>query len=255
MKPSRLLWLAASFGVAALFVMLWQFAADHKLVNPIFLPGPDRAWNALVRGFATGDLGVKLMATVERMFWGWLIASLIGIVLGAAIGASPRLRAYLGPMLEFLRPLPASATIPVAIALLGLSDGMVLAVIAFGAMWPVLLATMHGFSAVEPRLYEVGRALGLSRAAIIGKIALPSASPDILAGMRLGLTVALILSVVCEMIAGRDGLGNWILLAARSFRAPDLYAGVILLGLLGYVTAIGIGYVESRLLAWRARAR
>ncbi len=255
MRKSRLLWLAASFGVAALFVLLWQFAADNRLVNPIFLPGPDRAWAALVRGFTTGDLGVKLMATVERMFWGWLIASLVGIVLGAAIGTSPRLRTYLGPMLEFLRPLPASATIPVAIALLGLSDGMVLAVIAFGAMWPVLLATIHGFSAVEPRLYEVGRALGLSRAAVIGKIALPSASPDILAGMRLGLTVALILSVVCEMIAGRDGLGNWILLAARSFRAPDLYAGVILLGVLGYITAIGIGYVESRLLVWRSRAR
>lgn len=73
--------------------------------------------------------------------------------------------------------------------------------------------------------------------------------------MRLGLTVALILSVVCEMIAGRDGLGNWILLAARSFRAPDLYAGVILLGVLGYLTAIAIGLLEARLLVWRNRAR
>ena len=255
MKKSRALWLLASFVLAALFVWIWQLVADYKLVNPVFLPGPDRAWTALMRGFTTGDLGLKFLATVERMFWGWLIASLVGIGLGAAIGVSPRLRAYLTPMLEFLRPLPASATIPVAIAILGLSDGMVLAVIAFGAVWPVLLATIHGFSAVEPRLYEVGRALGLSRAAVIGKIALPSASPDILAGMRLGLTVALILSVVCEMIAGRDGLGNWILLAARSFRAPDLYAGVILLGVLGYLTAIAIGLLEARLLVWRNRAR
>ena len=255
MKKSRALWLLASFLLAALFVWIWQLVADYKLVNPVFLPGPDRAWTALARGFTTGDLGLKFLATVERMFWGWLIASLVGIGLGAAIGVSPRLRAYLTPMLEFLRPLPASATIPVAIAILGLSDGMVLAVIAFGAVWPVLLATIHGFSAVEPRLYEVGRALGLSRAAVIGKIALPSASPDILAGMRLGLTVALILSVVCEMIAGRDGLGNWILLAARSFRAPDLYAGVILLGVLGYLTAIAIGLLEARLLVWRNRAR
>lgn len=255
MRSARILWLVASFVTAALFVWLWQFVADHKLVNPVFLPGPDKAWAALVRGFTTGDLAAKLLATVERMFWGWLIASLAGIALGAAIGTSPRLRAYLAPMLEFLRPLPASATIPVAIALIGLSDGMVLAVIAFGALWPVLLATIHGFSAVEPRLYEVGKALGLSRASVIGKIALPSASPDILAGMRLGLTVSLILSVVCEMIAGRDGLGNWILLAARSFRAPDLYAGVILLGVLGYLTSIVIEAVEGRLLSWRKRAR
>lgn len=255
MKALRIAWLAASFVVAALFVVAWQLVADYKLVNPVFLPGPDRAWGSLVRGFATGDLGGKLLATVERMFWGWLIASFIGVALGAAIGTSPRLRTYLAPMLEFLRPLPASATIPVAIAILGLSDGMVLAVVAFGALWPVLLATIHGFSAVEPRLYEVSRALGLSRASVIWKIALPSASPDILAGMRLGLTVALILSVVCEMIAGRDGLGNWILLAARSFRAPDLYAGVILLGVLGYATAVLIAALEAWLLDWRNRAR
>ncbi|MBD0415542.1 ABC transporter permease [Oryzicola mucosus] len=255
MRLSRLGRLLASFAVAALLVWGWQLIADYKLVSPVFLPGPDRAWGALVKGFSTGDLGVKLLATVERMFWGWLIASLIGIALGAAIGTSPRLRAYLAPMLEFLRPLPASAMIPVAIAVLGLSNGMVLAVIAFGALWPVLLATIHGFSAVEPRLYEVGRALGLSRASVIWKIALPSASPDILAGMRLGLTVALILSVVCEMIAGRDGLGNWILLAARSFRAPDLYAGVILLGMLGYITAVALAVLEARLLVWRNRAR
>ena len=202
-----------------------------------------------------GDLTEKLFATIRRMIYGWLLASLVGIALGAAIGTSKALREYLAPMFEFLRPLPASAIIPVAIALLGLSDPMALAVIAFGSLWPVLLATIHGFSAVEPRLYEVGRALRLSRPAVIFKIALPSASPDILAGMRLGLTVALILSVVCEMLAGRDGLGNWILLSARSFRAPDLYAGVILLGVLGYVSSMAIAAVEHRLLIWRGRAR
>jgi ABC-type nitrate/sulfonate/bicarbonate transport system permease component len=251
----RLPWLAGSLAVAAAFVLLWQWIADEKLVSPVFLPGPDRAWAALVKGVESGDLSQKLWATIERMIYGWLLASLVGIALGAAIGTSRLLRAYIAPMLEFLRPLPASAVIPVAIALLGLSDAMALVVIAFGSLWPVLLATVHGFSAVEPRLYEVGRALGLSRAAVILKIALPSASPDILAGMRLGLTVALILSVVCEMLAGRDGLGNWILLSARSFRAPDLYAGVILLGLLGYVSSVGIAAIERRLLIWRNRAR
>ncbi|MFK0166964.1 ABC transporter permease [Rhizobium sp. NPDC090279] len=252
---SRLLFLAGSLAVAIFLVWLWQLAADHRLVNPVFLPGPDRAWKALMTGFSQGDLGAKLLATIERMFWGWLIASLAGAGLGAIIGSSPTLRAYLAPTLEFLRPLPASATIPVAIAIFGLSDGMVLVVIAFGAMWPVLLATIHGFSAVEPRLYEVMRALGFSRAKVIWKVALPSASPDILAGMRLGLTVALILSIVCEMIAGRNGLGNWILLSARSFRAPDLYAGVILLGALGYATSAAISVFEQRLLVWRSRAR
>ncbi|HVW57883.1 MAG TPA: ABC transporter permease [Rhizobiaceae bacterium] len=255
MNARRALWLAGSFLVAAGFVWLWQWIADHRLISPVFLPGPDRAWAALVKGMTDGDLAEKLFATIRRMIYGWLLASLVGIALGAAIGTSKVLREYLAPMFEFLRPLPASSIIPVAIALLGLSEPMALVVIAFGSLWPVLLATIHGFSAVEPRLYEVGRALHLSRPAVILKIALPSASPDILAGMRLGLTVALILSVVCEMLAGRDGLGNWILLSARAFRAPDLYAGVILLGALGYVSSVAISAVEHRLLIWRDRAR
>lgn len=251
MTLARALWLAASFLVGAALIGLWQYIANVRLVSPVFLPGPDRAWDALVRGFATGDLEWKLLGTVERMIYGWLLASLVGVALGALIGISPAARAYLGPMLEFLRPLPASAIIPVAIALLGLSDSMVLVVIAFGALWPMLLSTIYGFAAVEPRLYEVARLLRLSHWEVIRKIALPNAMPDILAGMRLGLTVALILAVVGEMLASCDGLGLWILLSARSFRAPDLFAGVILLGLIGYVSALLLGAVESQVLRWR----
>ncbi len=252
---ARWLWRIGSVLVAAGFVWLWQQAADARLVSPVFLPGPDRAWAALVRGFGTGVLLDKLLGTIQRMALGWLLASLAGVALGAAISLLPRARRALDPTLEFLRPLPASAIIPPAIALFGLSDGMVVGVIAFGALWPMLLATVHGFGAVDPRLYEVSRALGMSRLAVIGKIALPSSMPDILAGMRLGLTVALILAIVGEMLTGHDGLGNWILLAARSFRSPDLFAGVILLGALGYASAQGISAVEGRLLRWRAAAR
>jgi ABC-type nitrate/sulfonate/bicarbonate transport system permease component len=253
-RPAAI-WRLGSAVVAAGLVLLWQWIADRRLISPVFLPGPNRAWAALVHGMTTGELAPQLAGTVERMLWGWLIASVVGIALGAAIGSSTRLQAYLVPSLELLRPLPASAIIPLAIAVLGLSEAMVLSVIAFGALWPVLLATIHGFSAVEPQLYEVARALGLSRATTVWKIALPSAGPDILAGMRLSITISLILAVVAEMLAGRDGLGHWILLAARSFRAPDLYAGVILLGGLGYLSALLVSLLERRLLAWRLRAR
>ena len=248
---SRALWLAGSVGVAAVLILLWQGAADARWISPVFLPGPDRAARALVEGFARGDLWEKLAGTVERMVWGWLLASLIGVALGATIGISATARDWLQPMLEFLRPLPASAIVPVAIALLGLSEGMVLAVIAFGALWPMLLSTVHGFAAVEPRLYEVARLLGFGRLRVIAKIALPNALPDIFAGLRIGLTVALILAVVGEMLAGREGLGLWILLSARSFRTADLFAGVILLGLIGLVSAALLALGEHRALRWR----
>jgi sulfonate transport system permease protein len=238
--------------VVALLVALWQAIANAKLVSSVYLPGPDRAWAALVHGLTASDLGAKLLGTIEHMIEGWLLASIAGVALGALIGSSRQARAFIGPTLEFLRPLPASAIIPLAIAIFGLSAAMALGVIAFGAIWPMLLATVHGFAAVEPRLYEVAKALHLSRAAVIFKIALPSALPDILAGLRLGLTVALILAVVCEMIAGLNGLGNWVLLSARMFRSADLFAGVILLGAVGFIGALALNVAERRLLTWRA---
>jgi ABC-type nitrate/sulfonate/bicarbonate transport system permease component len=132
---------------------------------------------------------------------------------------------------------------------------MALGVIGFGSIWPMLLATVHGFAAVEPRLMEVARALKLTRWQAIWKIALPSATPDILAGLRLGLTVALILAVVCEMIAGLDGLGEWELLAARAYKSADIFAGVILLGLIGLIANGMLSLAESRALRWRASGR
>ncbi len=251
MNTTRLFWFAISLVVTAGFIWGWQWFADMRFISPAVLPGPDRAWTALVRGLENGDLLTRWLATVERMVYGWLLASLLGVVLGAVIGSSPRARAYLGPTLELMRPLPASAIVPLAIVILGLSEKMVLAVIAFGAVWPMLLATMHGFAAVEPRLYEVSRALGMSRFDVIRKVSLPNSMPDILSGMRLGLTIALILAVVGEMLASREGLGSWIMLSARSFRAHDLFAGIILLGFTGLVSAMLLTAIESRVLRWR----
>jgi ABC-type nitrate/sulfonate/bicarbonate transport system permease component len=251
---TRIAWTIASIAVGVVLVLVWQIVADMKILSPAFFPGPDRTWKAFLRAAASGDLAPRVYATVSRMLMGWALASVLGVLLGSLIGSSPHLRRLLGPMLEFLRPLPASATIPIFIVLLGMSNAMVLTVVAFGALWPMLLGTVHGFEAVEPRLYEVAKVLHLSKASVILKIALPSALPDILSGLRLSLTVALILTVVCEMLVGVDGLGSWTLISARAFRSPDLYAGVFLLGIIGYLGASILTMVSNRLLAWKARS-
>ena len=248
-----LAWRLASLAALAALIGLWAEIAALKLVPPLFLPSPARAWNALLAGLARGDLTARLEGTLVHMATGWLAASLAGVGLGAVIGSSARARAFVGPTLEFLRPLPASAVIPVAIAIFGLTPQMAIGVIAFGSLWPMLLATVHGFAHVEPRLYEVARALRMSRLAVAWKIALPSALPDVLAGLKLGLSVALILSVVCEMIAGLDGLGGWELVAARAYRSPDIFAGVMLLGAVGLIANAALSAVEARALRWRGR--
>jgi ABC-type nitrate/sulfonate/bicarbonate transport system permease component len=240
-----------SLAIVGAILALWWLAAAGGLVSRAFVPNPFDAWVALRDGFGRGELAAQTLGTLARMLQGWLLAGLIGVALGAAIGLSRRAREYLQPTLEFLRPLPASAIIPVAIALFGLSPRMALTVVAFGSLWPTLLGTIHGFAAVEPRLKEVARCLHMSGPAFAWKIGLPNAMPDILAGMRLSMTVALILAVVCEMLASQAGLGTAILLAARSFRSADLFAGIALLGLIGLASNLVLRAVEWRALRWQ----
>jgi ABC-type nitrate/sulfonate/bicarbonate transport system permease component len=244
-------WRVASLGVGLGMIGLWQFIVWKKFISPVFLPGPIETWRALVEGFRTGMLGARTLATVQRMLYGWVLASLLGVGLGAAIGSSRRAREYLAPTLELLRPLPASAIVPVGIAFFGLSNSMVIGVVAFGSLWPTLLATIHGFAAVESRLIEVARMLKLSRDAILFQIAFPSALPDILAAMRLGLITALILSVIGEMLAFQGGLGSQILEASRAYRSPELFAGVLVLGMIGLVSNLLLSAFEVCLLRWR----
>jgi ABC-type nitrate/sulfonate/bicarbonate transport system permease component len=250
-RLERFGWSAASIGVGIVMIAIWQFIATEKIVSPVFLPGPDQTWAALVDGFQNGMLGEQTLATIQRMLYGWVLASLLGTGLGALIGSSRWARALLAPTLEFIRPLPSSAMIPVGIAFFGLTKSMVIGVVAFGSIWPMLLATIHGFAAVEPRLIEVGRVLKLSRLQMIFKIAFPNAMPDIFAAMRLGLITALILSVVGEILAFQGGLGSHILEASRAYRSPELFAGVILLGMIGLVSNLVLSFLEDRFLRWR----
>jgi ABC-type nitrate/sulfonate/bicarbonate transport system permease component len=247
----RLGWNAASIGVGVALVGVWQIIAWQKYVSPVFLPGPDKTWEALVDGFRNGMLGEQTLETTLRMIYGWVLASLLGTGVGAVIGSSRRARELIAPTLEFIRPLPASAMIPVGIAFFGLTKSMVIGVVAFGSIWPMLLATIHGFAAVEPRLVEVGRVLKLSRLQMVFKVAFPSALPDILAAMRLGLITALILSVVGEILAFQGGLGSHILEASRAYRSPELFAGVIVLGAIGLVSNLVLSLLENRFLRWR----
>lgn len=250
-------WLAAiaeMSGALALFaclIGLWWAATHFGWISRVFLPKPESVWTSLVDGLAEGELLAQTGATVGRMLLGWSVASMAGVVLGSLIGISLAARVWLAPTLEFIRPLPASAVMPLAISIFGLSSGMVLFVVAFGAMWPVLLSTVQGYASVHVRLLEVSQGLQMSRSSYVWKIGLPNALPDILAGMRLSMIVSLIVSIIGEMVASQPGLGQAILLAARSFQASELFAGVVLLGAIGFASNALLSYVEQRLLRWQ----
>lgn len=250
---ARVMYWSSPLAVTASLVFLWSVASAQGWVSPVFVPSPMAAATALLHGVSEGSLAMQTWHTTLRMVQGWLLACLVGIGVGAAVGVSAFARRWIAPTLEMIRPLPASAILPLAIGLLGLSPTMVLSVVAFGSVWPVLLGTVHGFSSVDPRLGEVARCLRLSRADFILKIGIPNAMPDILSGMRISLTIALIVAIVGEMIAAQQGLGRAILMAARSFQSADLFAGLILLGLLGFVSNAALAAVDKKVLRWQSK--
>ncbi len=250
---ARLFSALPSLTLLAAIVGMWWLASHAQWISKVFLPTPEATWSSLMEGMRQGDLLAFTGETVQRMLWGWVLASAAGIVLGALIGSSSVLRSWIGPTLEFIRPLPASAVLPLAIAIFGLSGTMVLTVVAFGAMWPVLLGTMHGLVSVHPRLHEVSQGLQLSRLSFVLKMGLPNAMPDILSAMRLSMTVALIVAVVGEMLASQPGLGQSILLAARSFRSSELFAGIVLLGAIGFASNALLALAEQHFLKYQRR--
>lgn len=235
-----------------LFFALWQAIVDFGIVSRIFVAAPLSALDVISERLSNCSLPRTVWTTGQRLLAGWLSAVVVALALGTLIGNSRRAYAYLSPTLEFFRPLPASAVIPVAALFLGLTATMSTFVVAFGALWPVLLAAMHGFANVPRELREVADTLEMSRGRYIATVALPSASVDIMAGLRISLSLALILTVVTEMQASLPGLGYEIFAAQRNFRSADLYAGLMTLGVFGYVVNHALLVAERRMMRWRA---
>lgn len=243
----RAAWLGASALFTLAIVLVWKQVTDSGAIPPLFLPGPGPTFRALVDGMLSGELSGTTAATVGRMLAGWLSAALIGVLLGGAIASVRLLSDLLVPTLEFFRQIPSSAKLPIVILYMGLTTEMIIVVIALGAVWPVLLATIQGFQSVEPRLLETARILQMKRVDIFMKISLPFALPDIFAGLRISLTVSLILAVVGEMLSGLTGVGEEIMRASSLFRSAELYAGILILGAVGFACNFVLTAVSGRI--------
>ena len=136
------------------------------------------------------------------------------------------------------------------ILLIGIGDQMKMVVIAFGSMWPILINSADGARLVPTERLDTARIFGLNRLQVLLRVIVPSAAPMIAAGMRTGLSIAFIMIVVSEMIGSTDGLGYYILSAQRTFAIPEMYGGIVLLAILGYLLNVGFVWVEHRVLAW-----
>jgi ABC-type nitrate/sulfonate/bicarbonate transport system permease component len=200
-------------------------------------------------------VGSDVIPSLIRLFIGYFLAVAVGIGGGIALGMSPVLRRVAHPVVEFLRSIPAPALLPFALLVLGVGNDSKIFVIAFVCLWPILLNAVDGVSGVDPTLVDTGRVYRIPRSDRLRYVVLPAAAPQIFAGMRTSLSLALILMVVSEMVASSNGLGYFVLQSQRSFAIPEMWSGIILLGLLGYLFNAVFLLVERRVLAWHRGAR
>jgi ABC-type nitrate/sulfonate/bicarbonate transport system permease component len=231
---------------------LWEIATDTKLVHSPSLPPVSAIlidwWHLIVNGTLIAQLGPSL----ERIAAGYIAAVIVGVAIGLAMGYYRLAYNLLEPLTELLRPIPSPAYIPLAIIFLGLGDEMKIFVVFFACMFPVLLNTYSGVSAIDPVQLNTGRTFRLTRAQTVRKIVLPAALPSILTGMRISVGLALIVVVIAEMVASNTGIGAFILNAQRFFNVTDMYAGIFTLALLGYALNALFLRAEAQLLRYRA---
>jgi ABC-type nitrate/sulfonate/bicarbonate transport system permease component len=196
-----------------------------------------------------------LLPSLKNLLVGFFIAVGMGIGLGMTLAAMPRLLDAIEPELEFLRAIPAVALVPVAIIAIGLGDDMRIFIIAFGALWPILINTIAGAKSVDPAVEDVCAAFNLSRINRIFLVRLPAAAPQILAGARTSLSIAVVLVVVSEISGATRGLGYFVLAAQRNYAITNMWTGMLVLGIVGYGLNLIFRVCEARLLQWHPTYR
>ncbi|MFI6179464.1 ABC transporter permease [Nonomuraea sp. NPDC051191] len=227
-------------------VALWELAT-RAAGNPYFPPPSTIA-------LRLGDLWISraalddLSRSLGRLLTGWVVAGVAGVAAGVAMGRSPLLARFADPAVQFCRALPPPALLPVFLALFSTGTLMQVATIACGIVWPVLINAADGARNVDRLHLDTARVFRLSAGQRLLRVVLPSAAPKILAGLRLSLSLALILMVIAEFFA-TDGVGFRLRAAQRSFDLPGMWAAVTVLGLLGYLLNQVFLMVERRMVA------
>lgn len=235
-------------------LMSWAAVSAAGLVDPLFLPTPWTVAKALVSGLLSGQLARDLGATILRSLTGFTLSAFIGVPLGLVIGRIPRLADASQPTIDFFRSIPATALFPLFLFAFGLGDPAKIAIVIYACSLIVLVNTAYGALQVKaPRLLSA-TVMGASRWDLFWKIVVPESAPGIFAGLRIALSLSFVLIVVTEMFIGTTvGLGYQIINSQMVYRIPDMYAGIVLAGLVGYLGNSTLLSMERRVLHWVGR--
>jgi sulfonate transport system permease protein len=231
-------------------IALWQASSSFGWTNAYLLPSPARVARAATQAAASGELGRHAAASILRVVEGFGLAVLLALPMAALASLAPRLTSAFDPILTFLRNIPPLALVPVLILWFGIGEASKLALIVLASFFPIFMGAVTGLGNVDPKLVEMGRSVGFTRGRILMRIMVPESVPSVVNGLRLGLGYSWRALVGAEMVAASSGLGYWILDAEEMARIDVVFAGILVIGILGILIDRAAYAFVSRLLPW-----
>jgi ABC-type nitrate/sulfonate/bicarbonate transport system permease component len=247
----------AVYGAAGLvgFLVVVQLVPTLGIVSERYLPPTTKILDALGQEVASSAFWTAVADTMEAWAIGLAVAFAAGLVLGVIIGSVPFLRAATSSTIEFLRPIPSVALIPLAVLLFGSGLSSTLLLVIYASFWQVLVQVLYGVLDVDPVASETAHSFRFGRWARVRHVVWPTALPYVMTGLRLAAAVALILAVTAELVIGAPGLGHEIALAQQGGATADLYALVVATGLIGVTINMVVRAIERRALHWHPSVR
>lgn len=243
--------LVLSFVSIAMLLFAWWLAAELHLVNTLLLPSPtvvaQEGWRLLQEGSLLQDTRVSL----GRVFLGFCAAVIVALPLAAAMGMSQIAHRVVDPLVEIVRPIPPIAIIPLAILWFGIGEFSKIFVVAYAAFFPIVINSVAGFRSIDEIHLRAARCLGASQLQILTRVAVPSAFPHTVIGLRLGMGMAFLALVAAELIAASSGLGQLIQEARSQFATDRVMVGIVTVGVLGFSLNRALLWIESKVVRWR----
>ncbi|GIH15341.1 ABC transporter permease [Rugosimonospora africana] len=249
--------IAARVGVFVLALALWQVLSATGVLSKDSFPTMTSTVSALGHQLGTRELWAAVGQTLQGWALGMLIGGGLAIVVGSLLGYSRFAYRSVIPVIEVLKTVPAIAILPLAIIIFGATMQMKLFLVSFGIFWPLTIQVIYGVRAVDPVVRDTAQVLQVRGLRRFGVVTLPSAAPFLATGLRVAAATGLILAVIAELIGGAAGLGLGVLTAenAGPSELPDMYALILVTGLLGVVVTGAFMAAERRLLHWHESQR
>lgn len=215
------------------------------------VPGSGSILEALWESFGSGDMTAALSSTAQAWLAGLAVAAAIGIPLGIAVGLSSWVDSTTQRAVEFLRPVPVVALVPMAVVIFGIDLGMQVFLVALACLWPVLLGTRAGVRAVDPLQLDTARTFGLGRGTVVRRVVVPSIIPAIATSLRVAASLGVVVAIAAQLVSGSPGLGQLLIASQRAGNNDVVWACLLVAGLFGIAVNLGLGALERRVASWQ----